>query len=106
LIVQARTQNSQGSAELNARVAADIEKALGHRREKITRIDVLVIEEDHVATDGSHRICCVMEARLDRRAPVAVMHRALSSEDALTGATGRLVRLVDSALLAGDRRRS
>ena len=41
---------------------------------------------------------CRMEARLEGRKPVAVTHQAATLDEAVEGAAGKLIRLIESTL--------
>jgi hypothetical protein len=98
LVVAKADQFTQTSADLNVRMCVEVERALGHRREHITRVEIRVIDELIETDAGDHQMCCSIEAKLEHRPPVAVMHRAWSRSDAVSGATSRLIRMVDEAL--------
>jgi hypothetical protein len=99
MLVLAKTDPNIGnSADLTTRIATAVEIALNHRREHITRVEVHVTDETADPMDGVNQLRCAIEARLEHRQPIAVVHRAASVDDAVYGAAGRLVRMLDYVL--------
>src|SRR6185503_16598943 len=79
MLVLAKTDPNIGnSADLTTRIATAVEIALNHRREHITRVEVHVTDETADPMDGVNQLRCAIEARLEHRQPIAVVHRAAS----------------------------
>jgi ribosome-associated translation inhibitor RaiA len=86
-----------GSAALAAQVTATVEQALGRFREHVTRVEVHLSDEN-AGKSGPKDQRCMLEARLEGRQPVAVTDQAETLQQAVNGATQKLVRLLDSTL--------
>lgn len=86
-----------GRTEVAAQVEAHINDTLDRFRDRITRVEVHLSDENSgKAGDNDKR--CLMEARLAGRKPVAVTHSAGSLEEAFGGAADKLKRALESAL--------
>ena len=89
--------NIEGHEALATQVRGVVESALRHISEHITRVEVhLSDESSHKSTQNDKR--CMMEARLEGRQPIAVTHQADTLDQAVDGATEKLVRLIESTL--------
>lgn len=86
-----------GRTEVALKVEAHINDTLDRFRERITRIEVHLSDENSVKP-GDHDKRCLMEARLAGRKPVAVTHSAGSLEEAFRGAADKMKRALESAL--------
>ena len=63
----------------------------------ITRLEVHLSDEDsHKSGQEGKR--CMIEARLEGRQPIAVAHQAVTLDQAVDGAAGKLARLIESTL--------
>ena len=62
---------------LTAHVRGVVERALGRYADRVTRVDVY-LSEDRRHEGGADDKRCLMEARLEGRAPTVVAHRAAS----------------------------
>lgn len=82
---------------LSTHVNAVVGEALNHRRGQITRVEVHVGDENG-GKSGPDDKRCMMEARLERRPPIAVTHHADSMESAVSGAARALARAVEHAI--------
>jgi hypothetical protein len=87
----------QGDVALAAWVDAELKDRLARFREHITRVEVH-LGDHNAARHGDKDKRCTLEARLAGRLPIAVSHDAGKVADALTGATDKLIRALDSAL--------
>ncbi len=74
-----------------------MEAALRRFRDHITRVEVHLSDEN-AAKSGQHDNRCMMEARIEGRPPVAVTHTAASLDQAVSGATDKLARMIESTL--------
>ena len=100
--VQVNTDhNIEGHEALAAQVSEVVESALSRLSDHITRVEVQVNYENSDKHGQSDKRC-MMEARLERRQPIAVTHQAATLDQALDGAADKLTRLIESTL--GSRR--
>ena len=84
-----------GHDRLAAHVSATVEKALGHFRHHITRVEVH-LNDENADKGGSHDHRCMLEARLEGRQPVAVTEHAATQDQAVNGAAKKLAHLLDN----------
>lgn len=100
--VQVNTDNNvPGHEAMAAEVSAIVEKALSPTSNRITRVEV------HLTDENSHKVGqkderCALEARMERRRPVAVTHQAATLDQAVNGAADKLTRIIMTSL---DQRR-
>ncbi len=90
-------RNIEGNDALAAQVSGVVEAALRRLRDHITRVEVHLSDEN-AAKSGQHDNRCMMEARIEGRPPVAVTHTAASLDQAVSGATDKLARMIESTL--------
>lgn len=90
-------RNVHGHEALAARIDGEVVSALSRHRDYITRVEVHLSDEN-AAKGGKADKRCMMEARLQGRQPVAVTHHAETLDQAVSGAAGKLSRLVESTL--------
>jgi len=96
--IQINTDRSiEGDEALTAQVSGVVEAALSRLRDRITRVEVHLSDEN-ADKSGQHDNRCMMEARLEGRQPVAVTHTAASLDQAVSGATDKLARMIESTL--------
>ena len=80
-----------------ARISDAVEKALSRVSHHITRIEVHLSDESrHKSSQDDKR--CMIEARLEGHAPVAVTHEAETLDNAVDGAAEKLCRVIESDL--------
>jgi len=84
-----------GGEALASSVTGIVESALGRFSEQVTRVEVHLSDENG-SKSGTQDKRCMMEARLEGLKPVAVVNHAATMKEAVEGATGKLVRLLDS----------
>jgi hypothetical protein len=84
-------------ASLFTHVDAAVRQALDHHRDRITRVEVHVGDENG-AKAGPDDKRCTMEARREGRLPIAVTHHADTIESAVNGAARNMDRAIDSAI--------
>jgi len=82
---------------LTAHVRGVVERALGRYADRVTRVDVY-LSEDRRHEGGADDKRCLMEARLEGRAPTVVAHRAASLNEVVEGAAGKLGRSLEHTL--------
>lgn len=96
--VQVNTdRNIDGHERFVTHVQGLVEAALTRVRPHITRVEVHVRDENS-HKGGQHDKRCMMEARLEGRAPTAVTHHAETEEQAIEGAADKLRKAVESIL--------
>jgi len=89
--------NIPGHAARVAGVTQTLEHALARFVDAITRVEVHLSDENSGKKSKNDQRC-MLEARLQGRQPVAVTEHAESQDQALHGATDKLVRLLDHTL--------
>lgn len=82
---------------LGTSVSAFIERELARFAHQITRVEVHMSDENAVKGGGDDKRCTV-EARVEGRPPYVVTEYAATMRQALTGATGKLYRLIEHDL--------
>jgi len=83
-------------AGLDEHVQSVVSNALNRFGEQITRVEVHLSDNlGQKSADGDNR--CLMEARLTGLQPIAVSDHAATLHQAISGATDKLKRAVDSA---------
>ncbi|HVL55257.1 MAG TPA: HPF/RaiA family ribosome-associated protein [Burkholderiaceae bacterium] len=96
--VQTNTDDTvTGRVELAERVESIVESALDRFRDRITRVEVHLNDENK-AKGGSDDKRCMMEARIKGLEPIAVTHHAGSLIEAIEGAADKLERAIDNRL--------
>lgn len=78
-------------------VEATVEGDLDRFADRISRVEVHVSDQN-AGKGGSDDKRCVMEARIEGQSPIAVTHSASTPEEAVTGASDKLVRAVANVL--------
>lgn len=86
-----------GHERLAAHVSATIEHALRRFTDHITRVEVHLSDGNGDNT-GPQDQRCMLEVRLEHRQPVAVAEHAKTQDQAINGATHKMLRLLDSTL--------
>jgi ribosome-associated translation inhibitor RaiA len=87
----------QGGEDLHERVQQMVEGAISHLRDRITRIEVHLSDENS-DKGGDKDKRCMLEARLSGLQPIAVTHQAETVALAIDGAAEKLERAIGSAL--------
>jgi hypothetical protein len=96
--VEFSTDNkTEGDDKLAAHVKGVLERALGRFSDRITRVEVH-LSDLNGQKGGYDDKRCMMEVRLEGRQPTAVTHQAATFDQAVSGATGKLKRSVESTL--------
>jgi len=89
--------NIEGREKLADHVKIVVEGATSRFRERITRVEVHLSDENgHKSGQDDKR--CMMEARLEGRQPEAVTHHAATLDQAINGAADKLQRSIESTL--------
>lgn len=87
----------QGGEDLHTRVQTMVEDAVSHMKDRITRIEVHLSDENS-AKGGDNDKRCMLEARLAGMQPIAVTHQAESLVLAIDGATEKLQHALETAI--------
>lgn len=90
--------NIEGHAALVAEVSRVVESALSRLSDQITQVVVHLSDENSDKKGGNDAIRCVIEAHLEGRQPIAVTHHAATVDEAVDGASDKLVNLLESTL--------
>lgn len=103
--VQVNTSNGIDNKESLERWASDyLNEQLARFSQDITAIEVQMTDENHAAKGGTSDKRCMLEARLNGHAPVAVKNFAADQDLAFRGATEKLIHALDHALGKLDRK--
>ena len=89
--------NIEGREKLADHVKGVVEGAMSRFRERITRVEVHLSDENGLKS-GQDDKRCMMEARLEGRQPAAVTHHAATLNQAINGAADKLQRSIESTL--------
>jgi ribosome-associated translation inhibitor RaiA len=89
--------NIEGHEALATHLSSIVTNTLSHISSHITRVEVHVSDENG-HKNGKNDKRCVMEARLERRPPVAVTCHAETVHQAVEGAADKLMRTIESDL--------
>ena len=96
--VQVNTSNGIENKTTLERWATEwLNTQLARFREDLTRIEVQ-LRDTNSSKAGPEDKRCTLEARITGREPVAVTHHAQNQDEALRGATQKLVHLLDHTL--------
>jgi len=89
--------NIKGHETLVVNLSSSIENELSRLSDHITRLEVHISDENG-DKPGPNDKRCMMEARLEGREPIAVTDHAATLEQAVDGATHKLISMIDSIL--------
>jgi ribosome-associated translation inhibitor RaiA len=90
--------NIAGSDRLSGEVEAIVDDVLARFRERITRVEVHLADENSRAKSGQQDKRCTIEARPAGLQPVAVSDQADTLKQAVRGAAGKLEKALDRAI--------
>jgi ribosome-associated translation inhibitor RaiA len=90
--------NIEGHERLGAYVSGVVSSALDRFSSHITRVEVHLSDENSDKKVGKDAIRCVLEARLEKRQPVAATCHAATVDLAVDGAAEKLARLLENTL--------
>jgi ribosome-associated translation inhibitor RaiA len=103
--VQVNTSNDIENKETLERWASDyLNERLARYEQDITSIEVQLSDENHGTRNGTVDKRCMMEARVNGRAPIAVTNFGPDQNLAFRGASDKLERALDHAFGKLDRR--
>ncbi len=101
--VQVNTSNGIENKETLEKWADQyLNEALARFDQEITRVEVQLSDENN-GKKGAAGTRCMLEARLNGHAPLAVNHHGVTQDEAFRGATQRLINLLDHTLGKLDR---
>ena len=89
--------NIEGHQALAAQVSGVVENALRRFSKHITQVDVHLSDENG-DKPGPNDKRCMMEARLEGRKPIAVTDQAVTLDQAVDGATNKLISMIERIL--------
>lgn len=98
MLVQLRTdRNIEGHERLARHVENEVQSALAHYSDRLTRVEVHLGDENSAQKSGAADKRCTVEARAAGLKPIAASHEGETVELALTGALETLKRAVGNA---------
>lgn len=101
--VQVNTGSGVENKETLERWAAEfLNESLARFDQEITRVEVQLTDENS-GKKGAADKRCMLEARLNGHAPVAVNHHGQSQDEAFRGATQKLIRALEHTFGKLDR---
>jgi ribosome-associated translation inhibitor RaiA len=90
-------RNIPGREALASHVSSVLNSTLSHVIEHVTRVEVHLSDENgEKKSDNDKR--CMMEARLEHTQPIAVTHHTDNLDQAIRGASEKLIRSIESHL--------
>jgi ribosome-associated translation inhibitor RaiA len=91
-------RNIHGTDDLARRVEGMVAEALDRFSDQITRVEVHLSDVNSPQKSGDYDKRCMLEARLAGRQPMAVTHQAANVQQAVTGATDKMKRALETTL--------
>lgn len=91
-------RNISGRETLSENVEEIVERLLGRFGDQITRVEVHLSDENSSIKSGIADKRCLLEVRLAGQQPVSVSEQAQTVDAAVTGATHKMISLLDSEL--------
>ena len=96
--IQVNTDHTiEGHEAMAARIRGVVENTLSRVSDRITRVEVHLIDESGPKSRKNNKRC-MMEARLEGRQPIAVTDEAATLDLAVDSAADKLVRLIEHTL--------
>jgi ribosomal subunit interface protein len=107
MLVSVTTDNNiEGSDKLRQHVENVVADVLDRFRDRITRVEVHLADENSRAKAGGDDKRCTMEARVGGLKPIAVSEQAPTLDQAISAAADKLEKTLDRMLeRLGDRKR-
>ena len=97
--VQIHTDNHiEGTEAMSKWVTSSVKDSFERFSSQITRVEVHFSDENSGKKSSPEDKQCTLEVRLEGRPPFAVKHQAANLNQALVGASEKMVRLIDSTL--------
>jgi ribosome-associated translation inhibitor RaiA len=90
-------KNIRAHAAFTAALTERIGNALGRFSDRITRLEVHVSDENGGKSSPDDKRC-MLEARLEGRQPVSVVHLSATVDQAVDGAVDKMLRMIESTL--------
>ncbi len=90
-------RNINGHEIFITKISSEIESSLSRFSKHITRLEIHLSDENGDKS-GQDDKRCVIEARLERRQPIAVTHQADTLDKAIEGAVAKLIKLIENTL--------
>ncbi|MEO7051253.1 MAG: HPF/RaiA family ribosome-associated protein, partial [Rhodanobacter sp.] len=87
-----------GHEALAQNVEEVVERLLGRFSEQVTRVEVHLSDENGSSKSGAADKRCLLEVRLAGRQPVSVSEQAHTVNAAVTGASHKMIHLLESEL--------
>lgn len=87
----------QGTDAMAQWASSTVKTALERFAGQITRVE-LHLRDENAGKNGPDDIQCTLEARLEGHQPLATKHHGANLNQAIEGATEKMVRLIDSTL--------
>ena len=98
MLIEVNTDNHiQGRADVAASVQSIVDSGLDHYRDRITRVEVHLADENS-NKGGESDVRCSLEARIEGLKPVGVSHYAGGLEEAIEGAVQKLDSVLEHTL--------
>jgi len=94
--------NIEGTEQLATWVKGVVTTALGHRSDRLSRVEVHLSDENG-AKSGTDDKRCMLEARVKGRQPIAVTHHGATLDEAVDGAADKLNNALDHDLERHER---
>jgi ribosome-associated translation inhibitor RaiA len=95
--IQVSSDNQIAMKErLSAFIEGEVERAMERYKDRLTRVEVHVSDENSAAKSGIEDKRCVIETRPAGLNPLTVSDTAATVEAAVTGASNKMKRLLDS----------
>ena len=86
--------NFQGGESLAEHVTSVVEGTLARFSDRITRVEVHLMDESSAAKSGGNDKRCSMEARVGGLKPIAVTHDSETAAQAIDGAADKLLSAI------------
>jgi len=90
--------NIEGIEALADQVSGVVEDALSRVSDRITHVDVHLSDQNSDQKNGINNMCCLIEAHLEGRQPVAVTDQAATLDQAVDGAAQKASHLIEHTL--------
>jgi ribosome-associated translation inhibitor RaiA len=98
--------NINANEGLIGEISGVVEGALSRFSDHITRVEVHLSDQNSDKKVGHEDMRCMLEARLAGVQPIAVTHQATSLDLAVSGAAGKLARLIERAIGRRNKKRT
>lgn len=97
--IQVNTDNQTAVSADRIRDVQDyVEDKLRRFAERITRVELQLSDENSKSKSGPNDIRCVVEVRIAGMQPISVSDQGNSQDQAVHGAVGKMVRLIETTI--------